>query len=172
MSDQPAPPASPETPSASPSPSPSPSASLGGTHGRATSPLRRPFGRRRRAAPRRRRPGRPRRTGRRAWRRTAPRPQARTIFAREESLPISRRARGLHRLQEVRDARPSVQERGKILPRRITGTCSRHQRWFWPSHQESSEYRIVAVCRRSCSRFFFFFFFFSDRRHVLPRRKS
>jgi len=23
-----------------------------------------------------------------------------------------------------------VQERGKILPRRITGTCSRHQRWL------------------------------------------
>jgi len=25
---------------------------------------------------------------------------------------------------------PFVQERGKILPRRITGTCSRHQRWL------------------------------------------
>ncbi len=23
-----------------------------------------------------------------------------------------------------------IQERGKILPRRITGTCSRHQRWL------------------------------------------
>jgi small subunit ribosomal protein S18 len=23
-----------------------------------------------------------------------------------------------------------VQERGKILPRRMTGTCSRHQRWL------------------------------------------
>jgi small subunit ribosomal protein S18 len=25
---------------------------------------------------------------------------------------------------------PFVQERGKILPRRMTGTCSRHQRWL------------------------------------------
>src|ERR1700674_3561737 len=25
---------------------------------------------------------------------------------------------------------PFLQERGKILPRRITGTCSRHQRWL------------------------------------------
>lgn len=25
---------------------------------------------------------------------------------------------------------PFVQERGKILPRRITGTCARHQRWL------------------------------------------
>lgn len=25
---------------------------------------------------------------------------------------------------------PFVQERGKILPRRMTGTCARHQRWL------------------------------------------
>lgn len=25
---------------------------------------------------------------------------------------------------------PYVQEKGKILPRRMTGTCSRHQRWL------------------------------------------
>jgi small subunit ribosomal protein S18 len=25
---------------------------------------------------------------------------------------------------------PYVQDRGKIVPRRITGTCSRHQRWL------------------------------------------
>ena len=25
---------------------------------------------------------------------------------------------------------PYVQDRGKILPRRMTGTCSRHQRWL------------------------------------------
>lgn len=25
---------------------------------------------------------------------------------------------------------PFVQERGKVLPRRMTGTCSRHQRWL------------------------------------------
>jgi small subunit ribosomal protein S18 len=25
---------------------------------------------------------------------------------------------------------PFIQERGKILPRRMTGTCARHQRWL------------------------------------------
>jgi len=25
---------------------------------------------------------------------------------------------------------PFLQERGKILPRRMTGTCARHQRWL------------------------------------------
>jgi small subunit ribosomal protein S18 len=25
---------------------------------------------------------------------------------------------------------PFLQERGKILPRRLTGTCARHQRWL------------------------------------------
>ena len=25
---------------------------------------------------------------------------------------------------------PFIQDRGKILPRRLTGTCSRHQRWL------------------------------------------
>ena len=25
---------------------------------------------------------------------------------------------------------PFVQERGKLLPRRLTGTCSKHQRWL------------------------------------------
>ena len=25
---------------------------------------------------------------------------------------------------------PFIQDRGKILPRRMTGTCSRHQRWL------------------------------------------
>ena len=25
---------------------------------------------------------------------------------------------------------PVIQERGKILPRRMTGTCARHQRWL------------------------------------------
>ncbi|MGO9642825.1 MAG: 30S ribosomal protein S18 [Candidatus Acidiferrales bacterium] len=32
--------------------------------------------------------------------------------------------------KKVEMLQPFVQERGKILPRRITGTCSRHQRWL------------------------------------------
>jgi small subunit ribosomal protein S18 len=32
--------------------------------------------------------------------------------------------------KKVEQLQPFVQERGKILPRRMTGTCSRHQRWL------------------------------------------
>jgi small subunit ribosomal protein S18 len=32
--------------------------------------------------------------------------------------------------KKVEMLQPFVQERGKILPRRMTGTCSRHQRWL------------------------------------------
>jgi small subunit ribosomal protein S18 len=32
--------------------------------------------------------------------------------------------------KKVEMLQPFIQERGKILPRRITGTCSRHQRWL------------------------------------------
>ena len=32
--------------------------------------------------------------------------------------------------KRVEMLQPFVQERGKLLPRRMTGTCSRHQRWL------------------------------------------
>jgi len=32
--------------------------------------------------------------------------------------------------KKVEMLQPFVQERGKVLPRRLTGTCSRHQRWL------------------------------------------
>ena len=32
--------------------------------------------------------------------------------------------------KKVEMLQPFVQERGKILPRRMTGVCSRHQRWL------------------------------------------
>lgn len=32
--------------------------------------------------------------------------------------------------KKAESLREFVQDRGKILPRRITGTCSRHQRWL------------------------------------------
>ena len=32
--------------------------------------------------------------------------------------------------KKVEMLQPFVQERGKIMPRRMTGTCSRHQRWL------------------------------------------
>lgn len=32
--------------------------------------------------------------------------------------------------KKVELLQPFIQDRGKILPRRMTGTCSRHQRWL------------------------------------------
>lgn len=32
--------------------------------------------------------------------------------------------------KKVELLQPFIQERGKIMPRRMTGTCSRHQRWL------------------------------------------
>jgi len=32
--------------------------------------------------------------------------------------------------KKVEMLQPFLQERGKILPRRMTGTCSKHQRWL------------------------------------------
>jgi small subunit ribosomal protein S18 len=32
--------------------------------------------------------------------------------------------------KKVEMLQPFVQDRGKIMPRRMTGTCSRHQRWL------------------------------------------
>lgn len=32
--------------------------------------------------------------------------------------------------KKVEQLQPFIQERGKIMPRRMTGTCSRHQRWL------------------------------------------
>ena len=32
--------------------------------------------------------------------------------------------------KKVEMLQPFVQERGKLLPRRMTGTCARHQRWL------------------------------------------
>ena len=32
--------------------------------------------------------------------------------------------------KKVEMLQPFIQDRGKVLPRRITGTCSKHQRWL------------------------------------------
>ena len=52
------------------------------------------------------------------------------LRAQEEGMPLLRRQGRLHRLQKVGCLGSFIQERGKILPRRMTGTCARHQRWL------------------------------------------
>jgi small subunit ribosomal protein S18 len=39
--------------------------------------------------------------------------------------------------------REFVQDRGKILPRRITGTCSRHQRWLHTAIQRARNIALL-----------------------------
>jgi small subunit ribosomal protein S18 len=43
-------------------------------------------------------------------------------------MPLLRGQNALHRLQGRQDARFFITERGKILPRRISGNRARHQR--------------------------------------------
>ena len=111
-------------------------ASLRGTFRRRRPPLRRAFGRRS-AAPRRlsaaeaedsagrRRPGGPgggpggpRRGGKRQY------------FRKKKVCRFCVERVDFIDYKKVEMLQPFVQERGKILPRRMTGTCSRHQRWL------------------------------------------
>jgi small subunit ribosomal protein S18 len=137
MSDEPIK-ASPETPAATPAPAPAPSAphaeghSGGGAH--------RSEGRSGGGAPRRegysggggggqRRegggpggqgggPGGPRRGGKRQY------------FRKKKVCRFCVERVDFIDYKKVEMLQPFVQERGKILPRRMTGTCSRHQRWL------------------------------------------
>ncbi len=44
---------------------------------------------------------------------------------------------------------PFIQERGKILPRRMTGTCARHQRWLAVAIKRAQNIALLAVRRRT-----------------------
>ena len=44
---------------------------------------------------------------------------------------------------------PFVQERGKILPRRITGTCSRHQRWLGEAIKRARNIALLPFAGRA-----------------------
>jgi small subunit ribosomal protein S18 len=122
MSDQPAPPAPPETPN--PSPSPAPRAEGGHTGG----PPRRSEGHGGGGGGQRREgggpggpgggPGGPRRGGKRQY------------FRKKKVCRFCVEHVDFIDYKKVEMLQPFVQERGKILPRRMTGTCSRHQRWL------------------------------------------
>ena len=43
-----------------------------------------------------------------------------------------------------------VQERGKILPRRMTGVCARHQRWLGEAIKRARNIALAAVRRKRC----------------------
>ena len=126
MSDQPAPPAPPETPNPSPSPAPRAEGHTGG-------PPRRSEGHGGGGGGQRREgggpggggpggpgggPGGPRRGGKRQY------------FRKKKVCRFCVEHVDFIDYKKVDMLQPFVQERGKILPRRMTGTCSRHQRWL------------------------------------------
>ncbi len=46
--------------------------------------------------------------------------------------------------KKVEMLQPFVQDRGKILPRRMTGTCSRHQRWLTSAIKRARNIAMLA----------------------------
>jgi small subunit ribosomal protein S18 len=124
MSDQPVP-AAPQAPSATPAPSaPRSEGHSGGGghrsegHSGGGAPRREGFsgggGQRREGGG----PGGPRRGGKRQY------------FRKKKVCRFCVERIDFIDYKKVEMLQPFVQERGKILPRRMTGTCSRHQRWL------------------------------------------
>ena len=56
--------------------------------------------------------------------------QRRTLFRRRKVCKFCADKIDDINYKDVKLIGPFVPERGKILPRRMTGTCSRHQRWL------------------------------------------
>ncbi len=48
--------------------------------------------------------------------------------------------------RDVRLLQQFVAERGKIVPRRLTGVCTTHQRGLGACHQAGSQHRFAALC--------------------------
>ena len=133
MSDQPAPPASPET--RSPSPAPRAEGHTGGPPRRSEGHSGGGGGQRREGfsggggggqrregggpgGPGGGGPGGPRRGGKRQY------------FRKKKVCRFCVERVDFIDYKKVEMLQPFVQDRGKILPRRMTGTCSRHQRWL------------------------------------------
>ena len=47
--------------------------------------------------------------------------------------------------KDINKLRKFVTERGKILPRRISGTCAKHQRQVNSSYKEIKKYSIITI---------------------------
>ncbi|HXC30984.1 MAG TPA: 30S ribosomal protein S18 [Verrucomicrobiae bacterium] len=126
MPDQPAPPAPQETPSPTTSPAPSPARHEGHSGGGGGAPRRSEGHGGGGGGPRREGgpggpgggPGGPRRGGKRQY------------FRKKKVCRFCVDHVDFIDYKRVDQLQPFVQERGKILPRRMTGTCSRHQRWL------------------------------------------
>ncbi len=131
MSDQPVPaaPETPGTPSATPSPAPSATPSTAPSHAHSAP---RPGG----GGQRREGGGPPRQGysggggGQRSGSSGPRRGGKRQYFRKKKVCRFCVERIDFIDYKKVEMLQPFVQERGKILPRRMTGTCSRHQRWL------------------------------------------
>jgi len=56
------------------------------------------------------------------------------------------------RYRDVRLLQGFVAERGKIVPRRLTGVCTTHQRRLTKGDQAGAEYRAAAVRNASLAK--------------------
>ena len=110
------------TPPETPSPGPAPSERPTGSHSGPGSP--RPGG----GGPPRRSSGPPRHEG--SGHSSGPRRGKRQYFRKKKVCRFCVERVDFIDYKKVEMLQPFVQDRGKILPRRMTGTCSRHQRWL------------------------------------------
>ncbi|MEE4241618.1 MAG: 30S ribosomal protein S18 [Desulfopila sp.] len=58
----------------------------------------------------------------------APRPQQKRLFSRKKVCRFCADKEQLIDYKDIKTLRNFVSERGKIIPRRIVGTCASHQR--------------------------------------------
>ena len=75
----------------------------------------------------------------------AARADANISGARRFASSAWRRSRAIN-YKDVRLLAQFVAESGKIVPRRLTGVCTPHQRRLSAGHQAGAQYRAAAVC--------------------------
>ena len=70
----------------------------------------------------------------------------RKVLPPQEGVQVLHREDRRDSLQDVRLLQQFVAERGKIVPRRLTGVCTTHQRRLIARHQAGAQHRAAAVC--------------------------
>jgi len=131
----------PAAPAAAPSAPSAPSAPASGGHSSGHSSGPRPFqgGPRREGGPPRREGGGP----------GGPRKGKRQYFRKRKVCKFCVERQDWIDYKKAEKLREFVQDRGKIVPRRITGTCSRHQRWLHTAIMRARNIALLPFGTRS-----------------------
>ena len=48
--------------------------------------------------------------------------------------------------KDVETLKKYINDKGKILPRRVTGACARHQRTYCSTNQTCTYYGFITIC--------------------------